>query len=407
MKINELRGSRMSLLKEGITMQLYQENPKFKEVGVAIIVKLSNNCNLSCTYCGVAGPLVRERGLNAETMDLNQILLLFDKIANSEKLTSVDFIWHGGEPLLSGLPFFRKIMNAQKEKFGNKGITIKNSIQTNGALVNDEWAAFMKENAFQLGVSIDGPEELHNRQRKAVVGKSYAQVMHGIELLRKYAIPFGALAVVTKDGINFGAKELFEFFVRNGIYTFDFLPQEPIFDENGKQLTPNIYPSNEYVVFANELFDIWYNYDNPNIHILLFEEIMRTMLGKGSKICQIGHGICANTTFTFYPDGTIRPCDKFPRAFGGVKGKVIAKINEIDKIDDIFLLKNYKQLVLAQITSLSMCENCKWRSSCKGACTFDRYMYRRNALRNNQNCSTYKIYEHIYDKIKDQLSESI
>ncbi len=393
----------LGLLKKGMMMQLYQENSKVKEVGMAIIVKLSNNCNLSCVYCGVAGPLVRERGLNAETIDFNQISSLFDKIANSEKLTSVDFIWHGGEPLLSGLPFFKKIMASQKEKLGNDKITIKNSIQTNGALINDEWAKFMKENAFQLGVSIDGSEELHNQQRKAVVGNSHAQVMRGMEILRRHAIPFGALAVVTKDSINFGAKELFDFFVRNEIYTFDFLPQEPIFDENDKQLTPNIYPSDEYVAFVNELFDIWYNYDDPKIHILLFEEIMRTILGRGSKICQIGHGICANTTFTFYPDGTIRPCDKFPRAFGGVNGEIITKINEIDNIESIFSLKNYKKLLLAQITSLSMCENCKWRDSCKGACTFDRYMYNRSTLQNDKECPTYKVYEHIYNKIKNQL----
>lgn len=90
----------------------------------------------------------------------------------------------------------------------------------------------------------------------------------------------------------------------------------------------------------------------------------------------------------------------------GLGGEVIAKINEIDKIEDIFSLKNYKQLLPAQITSLSMCENCKWRGDCKGACTFDRYMYERNTLQNNKNCSTYEVYEHIYNKIKDQLSES-
>ena len=394
----------MKLLKEGMMVQLHQESSKINGAGVAIIIKLSNNCNLSCAYCGVAGSIVRERGLNTESMNLNQISILFDKVADSEKLTSVDFIWHGGEPLLNGLSFFKRMMVLQKEKFRNKEITIKNSIQTNGTLIKDEWGKFIKENAFQLGVSIDGPEELHNKQRNAIVGNSYAQTMCGIEVLRNRAIPFGALSVITKDSINFGAKKLFEFFIRNEIYTFDFLPQEPVFDENGKRLTPNIYQSDAYVAFVNELFDMWYDYDDPKIHILLFEEIMRTILRRGSKICQIGQGICASNTFTFYPDSTIRPCDKFPRAFEGVDGReVITKINEIGKLEDIFLLKNYKNLLLKQITSLSMCENCKWLSNCRGACTFDRYMYKGSALHDNKNCSTYKIYEHIYNKIKGQL----
>lgn len=393
----------LDLTKRDRMMQEYQENLKVKEVGIAIIVKLSNVCNLSCTYCGVAGPLVRKRGLKPEVMNINQISILFDKIANSKRLTSVDFIWHGGEPLLMGLEFFKKIKDLEEEKLKNKGITIKNSIQTNGTLITDEWARFIKKNAFQIGVSIDGPEELHNLQRKALVGDSYAQVMHGIGILKKCKIPFGALAVVTENTIKFGAKKLFEFFLKNKIYTFDFLPQEPVFDENGKQLTLDIYPSGEYTKFVNDLFDIWYNYDNPKIHILLFEEILRTILGKGSKICQIGHGICAGTTFTFYPDNTIRPCDKFPRAFGAVKGEEIAKINEINNFEDIFLLRSYKQLLLEQISSLSMCKNCKWYPKCKGACPFDRYMYKIDGLQNYKECSSYKIYEHIYEKIKDQL----
>ena len=337
-------------------------------------------------------------------MNLALIDILFDRVSKSKKLTSVDFIWHGGEPLLFGLSSFKKILANQKEKFKHKTIKIKNSIQTNGALINDEWAKLMKEEKIQLGVSIDGPKSLQDKQRKAMSGNSYDQVMYGMKKLNENKIPFGSLAVITKESINLGANVLFDFFVKNGIKTFDFLPQEPLFDEMGNQLTTNIYLTKEYVEFANNLFDIWFSHDDPDIHILLFEEIIKTILGRDSKICQIGSGICASTTFTLYPDGTLRLCDKFPRAYGNSESGVITKINEIDRIDDVVTINKYKILLSNQIESLFMCKNCKWYVQCKGACAFDRYMY-ANQLKLHSECSTYKIFEHVNSVIKNQLSE--
>ncbi len=197
-------------------------------------------------------------------------------------------------------------------------LKIRNCIQTNGTLIDDEWASFFKKNEVNIGVSIDGPEVLNNSQRISVYGNSYAKTMEGICILQKQNVPFGALAVITKNTINFGAQKLFDFFIENEMKTFDFLPQEPIIDSKGNQVTDYVYPMEEYVRFTDALFDIWYANDDPDIHIVLFEEIIKTILKKGSNICQIGHSTCANTAFTFYPDNTLSLCDKFPRACGGV-----------------------------------------------------------------------------------------
>ena len=150
-----------------------------RNLGIAIIVKLTNNCNLRCSYCGVSGPLVRSL-IKTEYMDFSLINELFTKVLEYNDLGGVDFIWHGGEPLLMGLSFFKKIVNVQKEVFSQSKIKIKNSIQTNATLINEEWAKFFKEEKIQLGVSIDGPKEIQNKQRAATVGDSYEQTIRGI-----------------------------------------------------------------------------------------------------------------------------------------------------------------------------------------------------------------------------------
>lgn len=374
-----------------------------KQLSIALIIKLTNTCNLSCSYCGVSGLPVRKQGLKLEKLKIYKIKELYEKVFNSRSLCSVDFIWHGGEPLLFGMKSFTELLATQKE-IRRDGLEIKNSIQTNAALITDEWAKFFKRNNIQIGVSIDGPESLNNTQRPAIIGNSYSKTINGIGILKKHKISFGALSVITKDTINLGAQSLFNFFIDNEIKTFDFLPQEPILDKNRKQITDYIYPTKDYVKFAGGLFDLWYNNDDPSIHIPIFEEIIRTLLGRGSKICQIGHEICANTTFTFYPDGALRPCDKFPRSYGNINRDSFVNIDDISTINDIFSSSSYKRLLKDQITSLKMCDGCRWRSYCKGACTFDRQLYMQNkSLKHHTDCSTYNIYNHIYDRIKEQI----
>ena len=371
--------------------------------GIAIIVKLTNSCNFSCTYCGVSGFPIRKKGLTIETMSIEQIIQLFNVVCNSKKVSSVDFIWHGGEPLLMGPNFFKKVIKNQNKIFKDVNIKVENSIQTNGALINEKWIKFFKQNKFGLGISIDGDKELQSKQKKALSGNSYNQTIKGIKSLQKNLIPFGTLAVLTKDSIQIGAKNLFNFFINKGIKTFDFLPQEPILDINGNQLSENIYPTKEYVIFANELFDIWYELDDPKIHILLFEEIIRSLLNKGSKICQIGHGICANTIFTFYPNNTITQCDKFPRASNTIKKEEISNITKINSIDEVCLSSTYSKVLNQQIKTLKWCGGCKYYNNCKGGCTFDRYLSSKYNLNNSQ-CSIFKIFEHIQNRIKENIN---
>ncbi|MEM3245865.1 MAG: SPASM domain-containing protein [Candidatus Micrarchaeaceae archaeon] len=193
-------------------------------------------------------------------------------------------------------------------------------------------------------------------------------------------------AVKTKENIKASIKSFYKHFLGNDEY----------------------YPENKYIAFVNELFDLWYDNDDPAIHIPIFEEIIRAILNRGSRICQIGHEVCANTTFTFYPDGTLRPCDKFPRSYGAIKGDSIVSIGSINTIDNVFSTDSYEILLNSQRNSLKICNYCPWYNACKSACAFDRQMLMQikytKEMANFLDCPTYKIYEHIYNFISDELN---
>lgn len=366
---------------------------------ICVIIKLTTGCDLSCNYCGIAGPKADNHLI--ETMTLDKIVNLYSILSKSYDITNIDFLWHGGEPLLTSLKSLKDIIESQNI-FHNKIIT--NSIQTNGTLITSEVAKFIKKYKIRMGVSLDGPKELQNAQRpmKRRNSDSFSLTMSGIEILKKHNIPFGTLAVVTKQTLKFGAQNLFDFFIKNGITTFDFLPQEPILFKN-KLLTEYLYSDKEYTKFLTDLFDIWYTYDDPNISILYYEGIIKTLLNKNSEICQIGKDICANTVFTFYPDNTLMICDKFTRSNTDNSNMKI-DINSVKSIDEVFLSQDYNKTLSYQTKSNDHCSNCDWFSYCRGGCVYDRYMYEKlNLPFENNQCPLYVLYNHIANTIMEKI----
>lgn len=375
------------------------ENPAFTATGIAIIVKLTNSCNYGCSYCGVSGPLVSNQ--KKEFNGYEHILDVIKIIANS-RLKYVDFIMHGGEPLLLGKRFFKKLIEAETKYAPN---IMHNSIQTNGSLIDQGWINLFKENCFLVGVSLDGPEDIQNVQRASLSGDSFELTMNCIRKLIANDVQFGCMGVATDKTINYDINKLFDFYVGNGIKTFDFIPQEPVFDRaNDRQLTEDVYFNNKYAEFCMKLFDKWFDHNNPNIHIPIFEDIIRTMVGKPSKICQIGEGVCGHLVFTLYPDGTLQPCDKFPRAYSD-NAHVIANVSELSSFDEVFGLQRQKAIINSQIESFKTCKGCPWLSECRGGCVFDRYMYSKLGMSSTYSgCATYKMYEHISSVIRQYKS---
>ena len=148
---------------------------------------VSSACNYRCDYCYYTG---KESVLHVGTGKMSDELLeeyIRQSLAMHGKNARVEFAWHGGEPTLAGIDFYRKAVSLQ-QRYG-KGRQIVNTMQTNASLLDDNFCRFFKENRFLIGVSIDGPEEIHNIYRKTTDGQgSFALTMHGIELLKKHGI---------------------------------------------------------------------------------------------------------------------------------------------------------------------------------------------------------------------------
>ena len=178
-------------------------------------------CNLRCEYCYYLG---KGNGDVAVPALMSQEVLesyIRQVIAIHGRQAEIEFAWHGGEPTLCGIPFFEQAMQLQ-QKYG-QGRRILNTLQTNGTLLTDDWCRFFREHHFRIGISIDGPEHLHNTYRKDAHGEgTFARTMHGLELLQKHGVEYNTLTTVNAVNASH-AVEVYRFLREVSDY-MQFLP---------------------------------------------------------------------------------------------------------------------------------------------------------------------------------------
>lgn len=171
-----------------------------------IVLQPTSLCNLNCQYCYVPGRKDSTR-MSEQTLENVIAKVLRSSIVDE----NVEFLWHAGEPLTVGIDFYKKVMT-YIQKHNNQDRRIRNRLQTNGTLLTPDWCEFLLENDFQIGISIDGPAMLHNRNRIDWSGKgSHHLVMRGLKLLKEYGLSFGGLCVLTRESLNY-PREIFNFF---------------------------------------------------------------------------------------------------------------------------------------------------------------------------------------------------
>ena len=345
---------------------------------VTLIIKVTNSCNLNCSYCYY---LEASRTNRIETMNQKVIEKAIKSRLDFEG-KEVRFIWHGGEPLSVGLDFYKKVIQFQ-EKYKKTNQRIINSLQTNGALLSDEWALFLKETDFKVGVSIDGPEVIHNYNRKLNSGAgSFTEVMKGIETLRKVGLDFGTLTVVTKDSLPY-AQEIYRFFVENGINAMDFLPHAEL-NPRTRAFYMNCVTPLEFYSFLVRVFDLWFEENNPNIHIRTFENILTGLLGGEPTLCKFA-GTCSKF-LTVQPNGDIYPDDNYTCYDELRFGNLLTT-----SLDEILMGDRYQTFAQDVMVKKSQCTACKWYSLCNGGCSYRRYMLNHSFYDKEYFCDTWKL----------------
>ncbi len=326
-----------------------------------IIKVVGDRCNIACDYCYYINKYqdAPHKIMSFDILDsfISQYLSLFSG--------QVDFLWHGGEPLLAGIDFYKQAVKLQKNH-ASIDHKVCNAIQTNGILINEQWVEFFKENDFQVGISLDGVENCHNRFRKDQEGNgSFEKVVNAIQLLKSGGIEPKILQVATKSSIadipnNFSlfADQLN---IKNwGINVFCDV------DGTNHLLSNESLSNDDYYLLYRSYFDLWLEKNDPDLVIREIDDFIAGVLGKQTRTCTTS-GIC--TSFMVFDwDGMITPsCDNllFVSKHSG------RSINEYNLID---ILQSVDRITFARkVNSFpDACLKCKWFSACFNGCTYHR-----------------------------------
>ncbi|MGB8648383.1 MAG: radical SAM protein [Anaerolineae bacterium] len=352
-----------------------------------LIMKVASACNLACAYCY---DRIRQKRSHSYVMSntvLERSIREYLAISDPKPL----FIWHGGEPLLAGKEFFEKVIDLQKQ-YKHDGQDIANGIQTNGFLLDEEWVSFLAQNKFDVGISLDGPQSIHDRNRLTNDGVgSYQQVMRGVEELKRANVNFGVLSVVTRDSVDH-PDEIYDFFKQHAIKSFDLLA---LMDKTSDRAIT----LKEFGDFMIRMFDRWMEDNDPSVHIRYFDNQLRGILRGKPSLCYFA-GKCTNF-MSVDTDGDVYPCDNLA-SFQELKlGNIL-----LTSLPKILSSVPYEEFVSAVNAPNPECQNCEFLAACHSGCTYDRYVRRGKISDKSSYCGAQKrIFSHIQAHVR-QLIES-
>jgi uncharacterized protein len=321
-------------------------------------------CNLDCGYCYYLEKeeLYPKSVSHRMADDLLEIYIEQHIEACPEE--NIFFSWHGGEPTLLGIGYFKKILEIQQKlrPFGRK---ILNGIQTNGTLIDEEWCRFLAAEQFHVGLSIDGPKDLHDHYRVTKKGEAtHKQVMHAYRLLKKHRIHCDLLCVVNERNARQPAM-LYRFFKDLDAVYLQFLPLVNRLGESdvkGESVTPKAYGD-----FLCAIFDEWAHYDVGRITIQNFDEALRPYIGLDHSLCILretcGEVVIVEHTGDFYS------CDHFVNAEHRLGNITETPLVELINGKEQEKFGNDKRDTLPKY-----CRECEVLSSCNGGCPKDRFI---------------------------------
>lgn len=370
------------------------------------------HCNLACKYCYYLEKNKLYPTAQRHLMSDEMLEQFTREYIEAQTMNQVLFTWHGGEPLLRSIDFYRKALSLQQKYAG--GRRIDNVIQTNGTLLTDEWCEFFAQNHWLVGISIDGPQPDHDHYRLTAAGKpSWKKVMQGIKLLKKHGVEWNAMAVVNAYNVNH-PLEFYRFFKENGCQFLQFTPivERLTRHEDGRTLASladkNEIPLSEASVtpeqwgyFLCAIFDEWVRKDVGKIFVEIFDCTLANWMGISPGICayskECGHaGVMEH-------NGDVYSCDHF--VFPEYK---LGNIRDHSLIDMLYGEQQQEFSRLKHSSLPRQCKECDMEFACHGECPKNRFMkdkYGDSGL--NYLClGYYHYYQHVapyMDYMKQEL----
>ncbi len=269
-----------------------------------LIKPASADCNLRCTYCFYLAKCRMYPLLEVHRMDNVALERTISSYMKTDQQIYT-FAWQGGEPTLIGIDFFKYAVSIQNSCL-KPGKQVTNGIQTNGTLLNDNWARFFSRNSFLVGVSLDGPEKVHNICRTSSNGKgSYSSVIRGIECLKRFKTEFNILTLVSQANVH-NPLEIYRFLRDEMKCLYHQYIECVEFDQTGKQTEFSI-KAQQWGDFLCTLFDEWINNDTNPVSVRLFDSIMSTLIKETPTLCSFSRD-CRHYLVVEH-NGDVYPCD--------------------------------------------------------------------------------------------------
>jgi uncharacterized protein len=354
--------------------------------GIHVVAKpIGPVCNLNCEYCfyiekqALFGPGEQYR------MSDDVLSAFITNYITSQPTPVVEFVWQGGEPTLLGIDFFNRVVELQKPFAGTKSIT--NSLQTNGILLTDEWCVFLSRNGFMVGISIDGPKDVHDRYRHDREGKgTFDKVMCGLRLLQKHKVEYNVLTAVARETARQGL-EVYRFLRDHGVEFIQFSPvvermPDACSAQHGLKLacpasldktepqtevTPWSVIPEEYGDFLIAIYEEWVRHDVGRVFVMNFEWALNAWMGNSSPVCI--HAEQCGRSLVIEHNGDVYACDHcvYPEyKLGNVSSETLPAMAERSRQAGFGVAK---KTVLPR-----WCRECQVLAACRGGCPKHRFI---------------------------------
>lgn len=390
----------------------------FAQRGLHVMSKpIGPICNLDCEYCYYLHkedlyPDSQSWRMPAETLD-NYIHQYIE--AQPDGAEEVTFAWQGGEPTLLGVDFFRRVVELQKKHIPDSKRFV-NTLQTNGVLLDDDWCSFFLENKFLVGLSIDGPAEMHDRYRYDKKGQpTFDSVLRGMKLLKQHGVDFNALVVVNRENADHG-RRVYTYLRDNGVQFLQFIP---IVERRGVGVHPEapveIEPTDpverlvssrsvlpeQFGDFLISVFDEWVQRDVGKVFVQIFDQALSAWTGVEPSLC-IFRRECGRA-MAIEHNGDVYACDHFVEP--EYKLGNILDLPIVDMANSDFQQKfgSDKETSLPQY-----CRDCEVRFACNGECPKNRFIETPDGEAGlNYLCGGYrKFFNHI-DPVMRQMADEV
>ena len=354
-------------------------------------------CNLDCTYCYYLDKAVQYGGREA-LMRENLLEEYIRQYIQANEADTVSFCWHGGEPTLPGIDYYRKAV-AFQQKYAD-GRRIENSLQTNGTLIHRKWCDFFAQNGFLVGVSLDGPKDIHDTFRRDKGGRpTFDRVIEAVRLMKRCGVEFNTLSVVNKRSEGRGA-EIYRFF-RDvvGSRYMQFLPavehvvrreglRRPLIvspETPGAHEAPWSVSSAGYGRFLCDIFDLWVRSDVGRTYVQLFDSTLAQWCGLPPGLCTVAE-TCGDALVVEH-NGDVYPCDHFV-----YPDYLLGNLAETP-LRELYDRPRRLQFGLAKRNALpAECLGCRYFFACHGECPKHRFAVAPDGSRKNVLCEGLKLF---------------